>query len=276
MGQKAQRPGCYIRTLSRINSTTWNTIPMNFHKAVRPTTDATSIAPLGGPLMSGFERRPQWNDPRTPSVTALNVWKAKVQQNRQYRNASINARRSRTFTDKWPLNIQGHKANRQSKESQNQEGSNGRRQQEQDNPKCPRTDHTQPKQPTTTTSNAKRKREEEDELIDPHIPLPTMRGEDKSSKEEGKAIDPTKAKTKTIKGKACNQLDEERKSPGEATSSNDKNGGCMTGEFDQGKKQVDNLKSFGGEFQEKPNRQEKSSSRCIQFNNKQRLWGSFS
>ena len=214
--------------------------------------------------MSGFGRRPQWNDPRTPSIAALNVWKAKEQQTHEFGEATIYARRNRTFTDNWPLNIQGHKTNRLAKGNQNQEDTNQGRQQEEGNPKRPRADHTQQKQESTTVNSSKRKREEDDELIDPHIPLPTMKRKDKSNNEEGKPSTPTAAKTRPNKRKADNQLDEERRSPDEASSSKGMEGGCTRKEFDK-KKSLENA-----------NRQGTNSYRCIQCNNKPRRGEIFS
>ena len=49
-GQKAKRLGYYLRTLARINTIAWNGIPMSYNQAVKPTIDATSLTPLGGPL----------------------------------------------------------------------------------------------------------------------------------------------------------------------------------------------------------------------------------
>ena len=77
--QKAQRLAYYLKALVRTHSATWNRISVTHKQALRPTTDATSITPLGGPLMSGFGGKPKWADERTPQVVAVNVWRAKQQ-----------------------------------------------------------------------------------------------------------------------------------------------------------------------------------------------------
>ena len=48
-GQKAKRLADYLKALARILAVLRNTTPMSFRKAMGPTVNATSIAPLGGP-----------------------------------------------------------------------------------------------------------------------------------------------------------------------------------------------------------------------------------
>ena len=61
--QKTQRLAYYyLKALVRTHTATWNGISVTHKQALRPTTDATSITPLGGPLMSGFGRKPKWAD----------------------------------------------------------------------------------------------------------------------------------------------------------------------------------------------------------------------
>ena len=88
-GMKAKRLAYYIRTLARINTVSWIGITLAYTKALRPTTDATSFTPLGGPLMSGFKRKAIWADPRAPNVVAINVWKAKENQAKHVRTSSL-------------------------------------------------------------------------------------------------------------------------------------------------------------------------------------------
>ena len=56
--QKADRLGYYIRTLARTDTIQWNGIFVTHKQDLRPTSNATSLAPLGAPLMIGFARKP--------------------------------------------------------------------------------------------------------------------------------------------------------------------------------------------------------------------------
>ena len=102
----------YLRALVRTHTIRWNALCVSYKQALRPTTDSTSVTPLGGPLLSGFARKPRWVDPRTPRVAATNIWKARQTRTEQTRDVSIQARRSRTFARAWVLNLQGHKSRR--------------------------------------------------------------------------------------------------------------------------------------------------------------------
>ena len=68
LAQKAKRIAHYIRTLVRVNGIRWNGTRVSQTQGLRPTTRATSLSPLGGPMMSGLARRPVWLDPRTPKI----------------------------------------------------------------------------------------------------------------------------------------------------------------------------------------------------------------
>ena len=108
-GQKAKRIGYYLRTLARINTISWNGIPMSYNQAMKPTTDATSLTPVGGPLQTGFARRPIWADDRTPKIAAINLWRAKLQQSSSQKTAALKQRRNRKLTDEWYLTLKGYK-----------------------------------------------------------------------------------------------------------------------------------------------------------------------
>ena len=60
--------------------------------------------------MTGFGRKPEWVDERTPKVAALNVWKAKQQYTEQTGRTTLTERRSRKSAMEWKLNLQGHKS----------------------------------------------------------------------------------------------------------------------------------------------------------------------
>ena len=95
--QKASRLTYYLKALVRTHTIAWNGFAVSYKQALRPTTDATSITPLGGPLMSGFCRKPIWTDERTPKVAAVNVWRAKQSYISQAGRSGITERRSRKF-----------------------------------------------------------------------------------------------------------------------------------------------------------------------------------
>ena len=52
-GQKAKRLAYNTRCRTKVNGIKWNGLAMTPTKAIRPTTDATSLTPLGGPLIAG-------------------------------------------------------------------------------------------------------------------------------------------------------------------------------------------------------------------------------
>jgi hypothetical protein len=108
--QKASRLAYYLKALVRTHTVAWNGIETTYKHALRPTTDATSITPLGGPLMSGFGRRPVWTDARTPKVAAINVWRAKQEHISQKGRSGIAERRSRKFVHNWNLSMKGHRS----------------------------------------------------------------------------------------------------------------------------------------------------------------------
>ena len=108
--QKAKRLSYYLRLLARVNGIRWNAMQMPMTKALRPTCDATSLTPLGGPMMAGLGRRPNWADRRTPKIAALNTWRAKEEQSRTVGKITLKERRTRQFADGWYLQMQGHKA----------------------------------------------------------------------------------------------------------------------------------------------------------------------
>ena len=56
----------FLNALVRTHTIRWNCVHVTFKQVVRPIADATSTTPLRGPLMSGFGRRPEWADTRTP------------------------------------------------------------------------------------------------------------------------------------------------------------------------------------------------------------------
>ena len=58
--------------------------------------------------MSGYGRRPIWNDPRTTKVAAINTWKAKQEQCQQEGQINLAHRRNRKFADEWHLSIKGY------------------------------------------------------------------------------------------------------------------------------------------------------------------------
>ena len=78
--QKALRLFYYLKAIIRTHSVRWTAIQVSLKQALRPTTDATSITPRGGPLMAGFARKPKWVDARTPKIAAVNIWKARQQR----------------------------------------------------------------------------------------------------------------------------------------------------------------------------------------------------
>ena len=220
-GQKAKRLGYYLRTMSRINTIKWNGTTMSFQKAVLPTTDATSITPLGGPLMSGYGRSPFWNDKRTPTIAALNVWKAKQTQTEETFCTDLKSRRSRKFADNWFLKMQGHKANKEGEENKpNQDAHSstsssptvcslgGLQASKRLLESSTKDEHKRPKDvPKEPNHN-----EEDEKLIDPHIPFPTMTRKDKANDHNQEAQRTCHERQNTInKRKATEQLDEARR-----------------------------------------------------------------
>ena len=100
----------YIRMLTRVNGIKWNGIEVSQTQGLRPTTRATSLTPLGGPMMSGLARRPIWTDPRTPKIVATNTWKAKQDHSTNVQRLTLRERRTRKFADSWKLQVQGYKS----------------------------------------------------------------------------------------------------------------------------------------------------------------------
>ena len=93
-----------------INEISWNGLVVTRKQALRPASDATSLTPLGCPLMFGFARRPIWADRRTPRTVVLNTWKAKEEHSTVMSKISLLERRARKFADMWQLQMRGHKS----------------------------------------------------------------------------------------------------------------------------------------------------------------------
>ena len=141
-------------------------------------------------MMSGFARKAEWVDPRTPNVVAINVWKAKEKQAKTVKSASLKVRRGRGFTDEWMLDMRGHKPQKVEMSSQvalkaeisqrKQEGETSKRQhqpEEATGTKLKKKPHNKgaPSEAFYGTKNQSKTREAaDDETIDPHIPLPTI------------------------------------------------------------------------------------------------------
>ena len=58
--EKAKRPAYYLKVQARTHRIKWNGAAVACKKALRPTTGALAITPLVGPLMSGFEKEPNF------------------------------------------------------------------------------------------------------------------------------------------------------------------------------------------------------------------------
>ena len=224
---------------------------MSYHRALKPTTDATSLAPLGIPLMSGFERRPIWSDPRTPRIVAINAWKAKQEQS-QRGALDLTQRRSRKIVDEWPLSIKGLRASNVSKEIEetqprghdNLDYSEKRTPQDEAGNKTPKGhkrktggDHMSRHEPqppeeampavlaaTGSSRNQWRGIPQKDKELDPHTPLPKATREQKAQKhpDEEKTVAtqdlPVQLSTKR---KAETQLTPTPSRRGESSSSKD-------------------------------------------------------
>ena len=176
--QKAKRLAYYLRLLARVNGVQWNGVTMTQRQALRPTTDATSLTPLGGPMMSGMGRRPVWTDRRTPRVAALNTWKAKEEQSRTTGSTKLSDRRTRKFAEEWQLQMQGHKAQSRIRATTAQLMREPRSLLARDSQESQAAaDRQSQRQPTRTIDRPKRERDAD---IDPHIPLPKLTREQKA------------------------------------------------------------------------------------------------
>ena len=118
--QKAERLAYYIVTLVMANTMKWHATEVTYRQAIRPTSNATSLTPLGAPLMSGFARKPLWCDGRTPGATAINIWKARQETLTNFPNIGIAEWRSREFAKRWALNLRGYPT--KNKEQKKQRG----------------------------------------------------------------------------------------------------------------------------------------------------------
>ena len=155
--------------------------------------------------MSGYERRPIWNDPRTTKVAAINTWKAKQEQCQREGHINLAHRRNRRFADDWHVSIKGYQTttsldNRKRQRAQSTDATDGEPPPPQGETKRKTRQMTR-SSPTSNNAhnnqdenhkgqrNPKRKqptdletREQEECDIDPHIPLPTMTKDQKAQK----------------------------------------------------------------------------------------------
>ena len=109
------------------------------------------------------------------------MWKAKQNQTEETFRIDLKSRRSRKFADNWYLKMQGHKANKTGKEDKSKKDAQNSTS---SSPTvCSRGGLEAPKRPLESSTMDEHKRpedvtkelnhkEEDEKLIDPHIPLP--------------------------------------------------------------------------------------------------------
>ncbi len=106
--EKARVLAYIVRTLARVHTVECDGQITSLRKAVAPCTDATSLTPLGAPVLSGYGRRPRWLSDRTPEVAAYNVWRAREHEKRTITRTATRNPRLRTFARNWEVNYQGY------------------------------------------------------------------------------------------------------------------------------------------------------------------------
>ncbi len=106
--EKARVLAYIVRTLARVHTVECDGQTTTLRKAVAPCTDATSLTPLGAPVLSGYGRRPKWLSDRTPEVAAYNVWRAREHEKRTITVTTNRNPRLRSFARNWEINYQGY------------------------------------------------------------------------------------------------------------------------------------------------------------------------
>ncbi len=105
--EKARVLAYIVRTLARVHTVAKNGLRTTLQKAVGPRTNATALASLGAPLVSGYSKRPTWLAEQTPEVVAYNVWRARAHERRTCAARAQNYR-VRTFAKGWEVDYRGY------------------------------------------------------------------------------------------------------------------------------------------------------------------------